>query len=568
MDLKGKTILVLGGSGEVGFAFARRALKENPRKIVIAALTKEEVEEAKGELSKEFPDTDTEIETEFGNIFVRTPLKDKTRSEILRNPQYRNWIMEDVIGEFTEEILENSFLHQIITKHKPDIIVDSINTATALAYQDVYWSAQEVLGIMERGGQLEDAVSRLITSLYIPQLVRHIQILNQSMRENGVSLYIKVGTTGTGGMGLNIPYTHGEERPSRVLLSKAAVAGAHTLLLFLMARTPGGPIVKEVKPAALIGWRGIGFGSIKKRGREVIKLLDCLPEKAYELNEGSIFNFREEKWGEELGKPLESVFIDTGENGVFTPDEFKAITTLGQMQYITPEEIAEVLMMEIRGANTSKDVIDALDGSVMGATYRAGLLREFAIKRMELLMEKEGKYSPAFEILGPPRLSKLLFEAEILKRCCGTMEKVLSKTPEELSKNADELIMRDDDLRRRAISIGIPILLSDGKHLLFSSLKRPEKRWEREPWEVKSDQIEHWAQSEWIDLREKNMRFWKNVFESILREEEKTKGTTSSLYDRGQDFWKKTEEGEHIIDPGEVVGWIFLEVEDGYKLKP
>src|SRR3546814_2041559 len=45
-------------------------------------------------------------------------------------------------------------------------------------------------------------------------------------------------SSGTGGMGLNIPYTHSEEKPSRVLLSKSALAGAHSLLLFLLARTP------------------------------------------------------------------------------------------------------------------------------------------------------------------------------------------------------------------------------------------------------------------------------------------------------------------------------------------
>ena len=53
-------------------------------------------------------------------------------------------------------------------------------------------------------------------------------------------------------MGLNIPYTHSEEKPSRVLLSKSAVAGAHSMLLFLMARTPGAQLTKEIKPAAKI----------------------------------------------------------------------------------------------------------------------------------------------------------------------------------------------------------------------------------------------------------------------------------------------------------------------------
>jgi hypothetical protein len=568
MDIQGKNVMILGGSGEVGFSICRRILEEKPKRLVVAALKREEVEEAIEELKREFPETTTEILGAFGNIFVRTALKDKGRNEILRDPVYRRWIMEDVLGEFTEEILKDSYLNNLIEEFKPDILIDSINTATALAYQDVYWSAQEVKGLLEEKRDMEDAVARLLTSLYIPQLVRHIQILNESMRRNGVSLYIKVGTTGTGGMGLNIPYTHGEERPSRVLLSKAAVAGAQTLLLFLMARTPEGPIVKEVKPAALIAWRGIGVGPIRDRTGRPISLLDCPIEEGYSLERGREFKFSEIKCGRAVGGTLESVYIDTGENGVFSLDEFKAITTLGQMEYITPEEIAETVIMEIKGGNTSKDIIDALDGAVMGATYRAGFLREFAIERMRRLIERTGKYGVAFEILGPPRLSKLLFEAEILRRVYGTMEKVVMERAEEISEKAEDLIRKDRELRTQAISIGIPILLKDGRTLLFSSNRKPEKGWEVENWVINDSSIEHWARTEWIDLRENNMSLWKSRFEKILEEEKRVENVTGSIFDRSEDFWARDPStGEHLIDPGEVVGWIFIYEEKGYKMK-
>jgi hypothetical protein len=94
------------------------------------------------------------------------------------------------------------------------------------------------------------------------------------MRQSGTQIYLKVGTTGTGGMGLNIPYTHSESKPSRTLMSKSAVAGASSLLYLLMNRTAGGPVIKEIKPAALIGWKGVGFGEIKKHGKP-IALYDC-----------------------------------------------------------------------------------------------------------------------------------------------------------------------------------------------------------------------------------------------------------------------------------------------------
>src|SRR4029078_8669061 len=103
--------------------------------------------------------------------------------------------------------------------------------------------------------------------LSLPRPIRHIQVLYRGMQDVGTRTYLKVGTSGTGGMGLNIPYTHSEERPSRALLSKSALAGAQSMLLFLMARTPGAPITKEIKPAAAIAWKKIGYGPIHRRGK-------------------------------------------------------------------------------------------------------------------------------------------------------------------------------------------------------------------------------------------------------------------------------------------------------------
>src|SRR5260370_33094512 len=70
-------------------------------------------------------------------------------------------------------------------------------------------------------------------------------------------------------MGLNIPYTHREDKPSAQLITKTAVAFAHTGLLFLMARTAGGPIVKEIKPGGMIGYADITFRQIPEGGKQV-----------------------------------------------------------------------------------------------------------------------------------------------------------------------------------------------------------------------------------------------------------------------------------------------------------
>ncbi|NOZ75364.1 MAG: short-chain dehydrogenase, partial [FCB group bacterium] len=239
MDIRNRHILVLGGWGLVGTAILHKLAERQPEKVIILSLQQSEAEEACREMEQIYPQI--QFVPEWGNIFVRDTMKDLSRGKLLGNPQFRKQLLADTMEEFTDEILEASFLNQVISRHQPHIIIDSINTATALAYQDLYsgyYHLKPLLEKMDDRDQVSAEVEKMLTTMYIPQIIRHIQILHASMINNHTNVYLKIGTTGTGGMGLNIPYTHSEERPSRVLLSKSSLAGAHTLLLFLMGRTP------------------------------------------------------------------------------------------------------------------------------------------------------------------------------------------------------------------------------------------------------------------------------------------------------------------------------------------
>ena len=48
---------------------------------------------------------------------------------------YYERYIRDIIDPLDEDILEQSCLYQMIKKERPEIIIDSVNTATALAYQ-------------------------------------------------------------------------------------------------------------------------------------------------------------------------------------------------------------------------------------------------------------------------------------------------------------------------------------------------------------------------------------------------------------------------------------------------
>ncbi len=128
------------------------------------------------------------------------------------------------------------------------------------------------------------------------------------------------------------------------------------------------------------------------------------------------------------------------------------------MELVTPEDIADAVIREVRGQTTGLDIVSALDGAAMGPTYRGGVLRELALRRMEELENEFGRRSVAFEFLGPPRLTKLLFEAHLLERLYGTLGAAHELEPERAASQADELVQEDPDLRVAILSAGLAIL--------------------------------------------------------------------------------------------------------------
>jgi hypothetical protein len=562
MSIEGKNILVLGGGGMVGLAVCRELLAHRPSRLVIASRRKFKACATEQALSKAFPSTKTQIIPVWGDVFLRAEWQSETgsaRDNVLSDTIKRRRLIADIIDPLDEDIIGSSLLVKFILGTAPelggmpaDLVADCMNTATAVSYQDVYTMARHLFNLAQANEPHTDwpmEVETLLASLSVPQLVRHVQLLYEAMRRANTEAYVKVGTSGTGGMGFNIPFTHGEEKPSRLLLSKTSMAGAQSLLNFLMARTPEAPaIVKEIKPTALIGWKSIQHGNVQRRGRDVM-LYDCPPGQAVSIHDANHLVPKGD-YGLRLGKPLQGVFIDTGENGKFSASEFSVITALGLMELVTPEEVAHNAVSELNGTNTGRDVIAALDGSVMPPSYRGGYLRQAALDQLRQLESRHGE-SVAFEILGPPRLSKLLFEAYLLKRTGKTLLQIISESPLNLSQNLEKEIYGNNELRQHMISIGIPILLADGEHLLRGPV-------------IKSEDAHHG----WVDLTAANMQTWQNRLQSIddlMRAE--TKRDTSSHHD--QLFHASRLRGieTEFPDIGEVVAWIFIHEDQGVRGK-
>jgi len=183
------TLLILGGAGLVGKQIAHRIATDtslSPRKIVIA----------------------------------RSEYADENPRRLLADPLLRKVLFADLYDKI-EDTYERSHLVSIIRKHKPDVIIDSINTATAISYQNVYIASSQAkqqvecllaalqLGEIQHASDhmegTNHALYELLLSQSLPELIRHVLLLNEVMVECSTRLYLKIGSTGTGGNFLQKP---------------------------------------------------------------------------------------------------------------------------------------------------------------------------------------------------------------------------------------------------------------------------------------------------------------------------------------------------------------------------
>ena len=558
-----KTILILGGAGMVGVQVAREALRElHPRRIVISALTQSEIDEAIASLRAEAKDV--ELIAAPGDIFLPPALQGIDRRELIADRAHFDALFAEIFSSDAARF-EQSALHTLMQQHEPEVIVDCINTATAIAYLDVFTVSERTKLLLDAldgrenvsAAELEPlirSVRELLIAQGVPQITRHILFLHRALEKSSVRVYVKVGTTGTGGMGLNIPYTHSEDKPSAQLVSKSAIGFAHTGLLFLLARTPGSAIIKEVKPGAMIGFKRLGETHVRLRGdRAPAYLVEPRDEQlgtALETRQSGYAMFE----GREV--PLKIIGADTGENGFFAIGEFQAITYPRQMEYVTPEEVARTTILEIRGASTGRDVLSAIDGAITEPSYRAGVLREQAIRemrRLEATLSDGLLPSIAVGHLGPPRLSKLLIEAYLLCAALGAdIETMLSIRAEKMQRRVEEFLASTPRICSLIVTIGIPLLrVRDGAMQLTRGprINIPAAPADGAPTPLTREAVDHYARTGWVDLRVENFTIWRGRLDRLSRSRPDIAAHGSAALDLSK--YSAAE-----FEPGEVVGWL------------
>jgi hypothetical protein len=199
-----EAFLILGGGGLVGLQIARRIANDlSPSRVIIASLFREEVEQALSGLRKMFGSRPIEFAGFWGDLFVRQQFARESRGRLLESYASREELFDDLFGPFPEAY-KRSQLVQLILEHKPDVIIDSINTATAISYQDVYTASivskrkvdamleaivkRDVESARSQWKDTERSFEELLLSQAVPQLIRHVLLIHRAAGEVGTRL--------------------------------------------------------------------------------------------------------------------------------------------------------------------------------------------------------------------------------------------------------------------------------------------------------------------------------------------------------------------------------------------
>jgi hypothetical protein len=187
---------------------------------------------------------------------------------------------------------------------------------------------------------------------------------------------------------------------------------------------------------------------------------------------------------------------------------------------------------------------------------------------LEELSEETEFPSVAFEILGPPRLSKLLFEAYILSQTFRTYDKLANSEPSEISERMWSYISENEKILNYITSVGLGVLSPDLELYYTENLKVPKLPVER----FKERDIRLWAKEGWVDTTYENAKLWRNraimILENIEGKRRRIlKDKASSVEDR-EGLDPSSLKADLRIIPGYCVSFVFINEDKGKRSRP
>ena len=495
--MKNDCILFIG-TGQIGQAILSKVLERGVKKVVIHNLTQKRSEDVCKRFSKRYPET--KFIMSYGNIFMPYKLKD------LDNRDYYSKsaeIIDYFYKEINEERIKEATITTLIDKYRPEIVIDAINSATVLgnAYNPEY-KRKEYLS------NPSECSKMLMADDYTTKIINFIYSLKYSIEKYNVKRYVKVSTTGLGGMGINMPYTHGDNPKinlSSALMGKIAASGVLHQLLWNLEH------IKGMNISLIIPGTFVGYDSVKSEPIETDKglLQKRKVPKPYNIELGSEIVYNNTITDDYLEFPV----VRAGENHVYSEMELKVLTAIGQMEGITKEEVANRVIDCIYG-NSSHDILSALNNAMLKPTY---LGREMIYDINKQFTQSNEEYGIATGNLGV-KLSKQLYELFLIKKAYPKISQLRNKKIEDITKKVNKQL--NDKLISEIITLGIPIVDDNNKLYIGDYTLIPT---DKEDKKFTKKNIDSWTNVGWVDLRNKNIKHWIKILMMVYEDANKLK---------------------------------------------
>ncbi|WP_229403254.1 hypothetical protein [Micromonospora okii] len=356
---------------------------------------------------------------------------------------------------------DSSHIYQVVQRHRPDVIIDAVTSATSGPRNVLPPASRDELlraaaaGEARTGATTRRAMLDAVLGNPVPALSRYVANLDAALTDFGVKRYVKVSTSGLGGMGFACPYTHGATSngfAAEALLGKIGAAGVLHQLLWNLHHTRGRD-VRLVVPLALVGWEDVRYGAYTSRGHRVT-VRDCA---LVDMPSSPLPDHRVP------AAPAQMVVVPAGDNSTYSRAEMALSTALGQFESVTREEVGHVVAEAALGS-TRYDLLTALDGAAMHSSYQAAHIRSSLLRRMRALEQETGCPSVVSGNLGPG-VATDLFELHVLVHAAGSLAAARHGDTDDLASRCASLVASDSYLRQQALSIGLGILLPDGREL-------------------------------------------------------------------------------------------------------
>jgi len=233
---------------------------------------------------------------------------------------------------YTGDALAPGVLDNFLAEVMPDGIINGINLATIFAREP----AQGYAGLVTYICGIHDA------------LRNHLRRRKGDWRRP--MHFLQLGTTGAGGLGFNIPFTHGEATAELPIIHKAAFSGIITSLLVLLSRSfeKGAVRVSEVKPGLAV------------------------------FSDALVRETSPDKWS--------CVTLDGGESGAYTYQELALLTQW--MGFTTVKQVADRIMNVINNDPcehrvAAHDVTSALNASIISQDESDEKAKATTLKKMQ-----------------------------------------------------------------------------------------------------------------------------------------------------------------------------------------